>query len=357
MKKSIERDSKLELIRIFSMLFIVSSHYVLHGGIVNEVTGFDFNGLTSDFLYIGGKIGANLFIMLSGYLLCDCIYKTERLLKTALITLFYSTIGLLLGLIVFNDISVIDIIKSFFPIITDRYWFVTTYFLILVFMPYLNYAIIILNKKQLEFLLLLGFVLWCFIPTFFNQDLNFSNFIWFIFLYILGSGMKKYKFLYVDTAKSFIISLVFYLLIFISIQLLKLCSLQSEFFETKIYFFTNSHSILTFFFTVFFFNGMLSLKSFTNYWINKVAKATFAIYLIHDNDFIREWLWKDLLKVSDYRHSSIFIWHYIFSILLIFLIGVILEILREVVFKMLLEDKIKKISTNCNLILRKFFPE
>ncbi len=52
--------------------------------------------------------------MLSGYLLCDCIYKTERLLKTALITLFYSTIGLLLGLIVFNDISVIDIIKSFF---------------------------------------------------------------------------------------------------------------------------------------------------------------------------------------------------------------------------------------------------
>ncbi|HFR3359766.1 TPA: hypothetical protein ACHU6E_002016, partial [Streptococcus suis] len=73
--------------------------------------------------------------------------------------------------------------------------------------------------------------------------------------------------------------------------------------------------------------------------------------------FIREWLWKDLLKVSDYRHSSIFIWHYIFSILLIFLIGVILEILREVVFKMLLEDKIKKISTNCNLILRKFFPE
>ncbi|HFI0708579.1 TPA: acyltransferase family protein [Streptococcus suis] len=357
MNKSIERDSKLELIRIFSMLFIVSSHYILHGGLVNEVTGFDLNGLTSDFLYIGGKIGANLFIMLSGYLLCDCIYKTERLLKIVLITLFYSIIGLQIGLIVINDISVIDIIKSFFPIITDRYWFVTTYFLILVFMPYLNYAISVLKKEQLEFILLLGFVLWCFIPTFFNQDLNFSIFVWFIFLYILGAGIKKYKFLYLDTAKSFIMSVVLYLLIFLSIQLLKLCSLQNEFFETKIYFFTNSHSILVFFFTVFFFNGMLSLKSFTNYWVNKVAKATFAIYLIHDNDFIREWLWKDILKVNHFRNSSIFIWHYIFSILLVFFIGIILEILREVAFDILLEDKIKKISTDCNRILRKFFPE
>lgn len=41
-------------------------------------------------------------------------------------------------------------------------------------------------------------------------------------------------------------------------------------------------------------------------WINTIAAATLGIYLIHDNNIVRPWLWKQLLHVSAHLESTLF---------------------------------------------------
>ena len=66
-----------------------------------------------------------------------------------------------------------------------------------------------------------------------------------------------------------------------------------------------------------FFNNL----SFENYLINKIAKTSFGIYLIHDNAMIRNYIWHNLFHCSNYAYSGtkiIFI-----SILTIFIVFII----------------------------------
>ena len=69
-----ERNSSFELLRLISMLLIVMHHYSLHGG-------FDYMSTLSLRLYfiqclnMGGKLGVNLFILISGYFLCKSNFK------------------------------------------------------------------------------------------------------------------------------------------------------------------------------------------------------------------------------------------------------------------------------------------
>ena len=64
------RNSAIELLRIISMIMIVFHHFAVHGG-------FDFGASLSpthfwyNFILMGGKIGVNVFVLISGYYLID----------------------------------------------------------------------------------------------------------------------------------------------------------------------------------------------------------------------------------------------------------------------------------------------
>lgn len=85
------RTSSFELLRILSMALIVMHHYSVHGG-------FDFMSPFSLRLYfvqclaMGGKLGVNVFVLVSGYFLCKSNFKWQRLIKLELEVIFYSCI-------------------------------------------------------------------------------------------------------------------------------------------------------------------------------------------------------------------------------------------------------------------------
>ena len=82
-----ERNSSFELLRIISMVLIVSFHYVYHAG-------FDFLAPFSPRLYfiqcidMGGNLGVNLFVLISGYFLCKSTFKWQKIIKLELQVLF-----------------------------------------------------------------------------------------------------------------------------------------------------------------------------------------------------------------------------------------------------------------------------
>ena len=63
-------------------------------------------------------------------------------------------------------------------------------------------------------------------------------------------------------------------------------------------------------------------------FINSLSATTFGVYLIHDNDCIRSYLWNHLLVVKNYYVQPYFVLYSVIIILLIFSVCSFIDFLR-----------------------------
>lgn len=85
----------------------------------------------------------------------------------------------------------------------------------------------------------------------------------------------------------------------------------------------------------FLFFSLLSIKSRV---INILSSTTLGVYLIHDNNFIREYLYK-ILGFQNISYSSTILVKVLLCSLLIFSLCSIIELLRKAIFKFLFNRK------------------
>ncbi len=114
------RDSNLELFRIIVMLTIVAHHYVVNSGVINIILENNITSLKSIFLLIfgmGGKIGINCFILITGYFMCKSNISIKKFIKLLLEIEFYNIIIYLIFLLVgYVPFSWKDLFYKIFPI-------------------------------------------------------------------------------------------------------------------------------------------------------------------------------------------------------------------------------------------------
>lgn len=75
-----ERKLNFEALRILSMLLIVVFHYSDWGKVM-YIEGNTVNRLIGDFINIGGRLGVNLFVLITGYFLVNSKFKVKKLIK------------------------------------------------------------------------------------------------------------------------------------------------------------------------------------------------------------------------------------------------------------------------------------
>lgn len=63
--------------------------------------------------------------------------------------------------------------------------------------------------------------------------------------------------------------------------------------------------------------------------INSLAAGTFAVFLIHNNKLMREWLWHDVFQNCNFWESSVLIPHAIISVTVIFIVCTIIDYIRR----------------------------
>ena len=63
-------------------------------------------------------------------------------------------------------------------------------------------------------------------------------------------------------------------------------------------------------------------------FINTISSACFGIYLIHDNNYIRELLWSTIFRNANYEQSDFLILYTLAQIALVFVACAILELIR-----------------------------
>lgn len=337
-----KRNSSLELLRIISMVLIVAHHYAIHG-FDRNLLDYNYNKYIIDFLIIGGKLGVNCFVLISAYFMIESKITLKKLMKLWTEIWFYSIVILIIfyiWLVPDNFISFKVIIKNIFPVVYSQYWFMTNYIVLMILSPYLNKCIKMIGKDTHQSLILVLTIMWSIILMLFpKSDLGFSFLGWFIFLYIIASYIKLYVHLslnYMLHLKRVLIGIAIYLISILAFNLFG-DILNNKFLLKNSIYLSNPKSILLLFISVELLMMFLSMKKWSNKFVNIIASATLGVYLIHDNNFVRPYLWKDLLDNQSMYHSEYLIFHAICSIILVYIICTIIDLLRQLTIEKLYE--------------------
>lgn len=348
-----KRNSSFELLRIFSMLFIVCSHCSVHRDLPEVQSLLFFNNLLLDWCVLG-NLGVDIFVLITGYF-SSCsrnLSRKSRGVKLLTQVWFFSVLGFLIYLITGHHITLKIILETIFPTVFSAYWFFTAYFVLLLFMPYINIVLDKLTRKQMIIFIVIMMLLWSVIPTFTNQKMCGENLCLFVMLYSIGAYFRKYPDNNILTKKKYryLLTILCFALMFLSSVVLRIV-----FNHHTTYFYSRS-SILTVGSAIGLFSFAVYGRKFYSKWINNIAACTFGVYLFHDNPLMRELIWTEWLPKSKFLNSYLLIAVIFLSVIIVMTVSTAVEWLRRITvkkpFEHLMNNIITKIQTGIQSAIR-----
>lgn len=344
--KKAPRFSNIELLRIISMLMIICYHFSIHSKFSFQKGVLDFNRVWLDFFALLGKLGVNIFVLISGYFLITREkLDLKKVVKLWLQISFYNLTIFTVFYLFKRQYTVGKPLKMFiFPITFNTMWFASTYFIMFLLSPYISKFLNNLKKGEYKKFLILINIIFCLIPTLSSQTLQVNNLIWFINIFSIAGYIRKYKDDFLNNNKKIILGIIsiFSICILVSIASVILSNRFGSLAKYERYF-TKISYIPMQLLSILIFKLFLNQKPFVSKFINVIASATFGVYLIHDYNFVRRYVWLSLLKVRKYQNSPYLFIYSIIIVLSIYIICSIIELLRIYILEkryMKLVDKI-----------------
>lgn len=354
MEKSIKetrggiRNSNVELLRIVLMLFIILWHCIVH---LLGYAGFaDVNSYNPIILILMSfsVIGVNAFVSVSA--IWGIKFKMKTIIAFIFQALFYSlTIFGVFYFFIGKEYIETNLISSFFPIITEQWWFLSVYLVLFMLAPIINMGIEKLNRKELKLIILVMLAFEVLSPIF--RVSSFGSNGYNIYSFILIYLIVRYIFLYdvILTIRN-------------NIYLYSCCSLLTFIIVASLLYIHPSAKLNNFAWHMFDYSQLLILIASISFvclfkqikiknskWINEVASLTFGIYLIHDHRTIRKFLksiFQPLLNSID--NTLILIVCLLIIAMLIFIVCGFVEKIR----KMISEPIVDWISLKLDKLIR-----
>lgn len=328
------RNSAIECLRIIAMVMIMSCHFATHGGFSFSTQTVTVPQLWWNLLEMGGNFGTNVFVIISGYFLINdhgSVFNFKRILKFWGQIVFYSVIIYLVFYIAGqNEFSKKGFIEMFFPITFNSWWFASTYFVLYLIHPFLNMLLRKLDKSTYQKLLVMLIIIWCIIPTFTTSAYQSNSLLWFVTLYSVAGYVRLFGLNPKFTAKHyFIFWLLFSVLRYLSCVSLIIIGTKVPFAAENSLRFYGTQSVLTFLSALSLFMCFETINMGNHKWINTIASATFGVYLIHDNDFVRPFLWQTLFKNAQYQDSLLLIPYSIFVVAIVYVSCTLIDLIRK----------------------------
>ena len=307
-QKSTVRNSAFEGMRLLAMFMIVLEHCLL-------VTTSDCAPLSamdnvSWFLESFTICAVNLFFLLTGYFL-----KSSDSRKYPGIwgkTIFYSLGIYLLAVILGREgFSVKNLVYYAFPVLMKPYWFMQTYIVLSLLLPYL--ATLLDHLTERRHLALCGILLvffslhQTFIPVAKTLDgTQGYGIIWAMVMVIIGNYLKRYGAKYIQRIPSAVYLLGYVLLaccLFLSNYLIVKFDIAQGVTSRGNFYAYNSISVFAESLCLFCFFARLSKKSNHSPVINWLAASSLAVYLIGSHPLLLAGTWTDILDMSKYRSN------------------------------------------------------
>ena len=303
-----QRNSNIELLRILSMIAIVMGHLITQGGGIEKLSTQVFS------IYIGSasRIAVNVFLFIGVYFMVDSDFKGTRVLDLWGQLFVYTSFFTVLAMLLDSSIPMKELIKGVLPFSTRALWFASAYLILVVWHPYLK-CVFLIERKKLLFLVITLTYVFSVMPSFSAKQNDFIvNIAWFVYSYILIGFLKKHTCLF-DERKygvqkyGIAIGLLIYLgltschvisLMFDNKYIAILCSLSDQYLS-------DIKSIPNALCALSIFCDFVSMRAHEYAPINKLAKSTFAIYVIHQTPAFFPVLWSKIIHTDLWFSSSI----------------------------------------------------
>lgn len=318
------RQSNMEMLRIFSMLLIVMCHYATHGVMKNV----DIPAACQwqvDILKLGGGIGVDVFVLISGFFMVKSSISGKKILR-----LWVQIISFVLGFYLLfrlfpqegiaTHIGVRAWLYECLPVLTGQYWFISTYVLLMLLSPFLNRLLHQLPRMQVRWAIIVLGLFATVSPCLpYNAYSNAGNLGLFILLYTIAGYIRLYakvpegrSLRYLACAAAGVLASVLVVAV-----TAKYGGSNAQWFRLL---FTVKEGFYLMAISLFLFYGFWGLRMPSLKWVNTVAACTFGVYLIHDNPFVRPYLWKELLNGYDMSCGGALFLHCIVSVSAIYVV-------------------------------------
>lgn len=360
MNKEVNRNSSFELLRIICMIMIVSSHYALHGG-YPEVT---VNSISIGTTYISilsmfGEVACGIFALMTGYFMIESDNGLKEQLKKSLLLLaelffYYLIVFAFVYFTKITSISLRDIVNMFIPFYKEN-WYVKSYILFSLGIPYINIFLKSINKKAYEEMLVVIAVFWILLSTIFGNVIDIGCLGFMLFMYIIGAYTKinnldksninrKYIHIYIY------ICLFCGILMVLSVIVINLLSVlfNSSFLLSHDKWLAPYNSIFAFVMSYCLFLFACK-RNFYSKIINKISSTMLGIYILHDNGLMAKVIWKVWLPNINFVNNPFM--HSLLKITVVLMAGIVIDLIRQST----IEKVIKKwLDSNFDILFERF---
>lgn len=311
------------------MLMIVSGHSIIHGG-YGELP-LTVNGLFAIALTQGSRIGVDIFILITGYFSVGKPVSIRKIKRLYLQIWIYSVL-ITSGLIIFKivPLSIKTILNAIIPISSSQYWFATCYMLLMIISPALQLVVTKLEEKQFRLILIALFLAWSVIPQFHLGNPGYSNFGWFVFVYLLAAYTKLHVKKWVYKVKIIHGALAFVIVCALTVITYRFGFNHNFLKNNAIYLYGEMNMIPTILTALLLFFGFKNWNVKNSRIVNAVASCTFGVYLLHDNPNIRYFIWEQVFGCNNYMSDTWFPLVLMGSIVSIYIIGTVFEMIRQI---------------------------
>lgn len=294
------RQANFELLRIVAMAMVVTLHFLSKGGLLKN---FSEDFLLQDYAVWLAEafctVAVDVYVLISGYFLVTAEFRLRKAFVLWAQVFFYSVgvpaVCLLSGILPAGEVTLDRVETWVLPLLREHYWFATIYLLLYILSPLLGRAVREMKQEQLQIILGLLLVLCSVSKSLLPLDLALDtggyDLLWFICLYLVAAYLRLYGIPRWFTGKRGAICYV-------------VCALAIYALSMGYRFLYHKTGLLGGFYTgPYQYNHLLCLLASVGLFgafsavriegerlgrgIGLAASSTFGIYLLHENEAIR----------------------------------------------------------------------
>ncbi len=340
-----KRKANFEILRILAMFMVLVLHYLDKGGILPSLTEpFEANDYVVYLLECFAIVAVNVYVLITGYFMCESNMKISRVLQILCQVMWYMllipVVLTLLGQAPLAEFTTYDWLKIIFPVHMKHYWFVTSYIVLMLFVPFINQAIKHMKQKQhlVAMLLLLLYQMFpkSILPVAFTDDDMGYGPLWMICLYLIAAYIRRYGIPFFSSRKkSLLCYLAGTLLIWCSILVMQQVYFRLDAFGERMNFGLHYNHLFCLFSSVALFYTFVHWQPAdcgAVRFLTKVAPYTFGVYLLHEHNLVA-YNWTKWLQVTPSDHILVTIVFMLVKCGFVLVVGIFLDWLRSLVFK------------------------
>ena len=360
-KMTKKKNLNIEFLRVLSMLMVVTLHALGKGDLLKSLNA-DKTSMTylAWVLESFAIVAVNVYVLISGYLLCESRFRIGRLLELCCEVWFYSIVIYVLNLFLHFSSQPLNshtALMCVLPLNMDTYWFMTAYVVMYIFSPLLKLAAAKMSQKQFGTVVcMFAGILSVFktvLPVTLETDRKGYDAMWFFALFLIGAYLKKYGCPFIKKPSTGgIIYLVFCVLVFAEKWCLDFVYVKTGHLETIQSVSYHYNHLFVLLASIGLFEWVLLAKEISKP-VGKVAgflaPMALGVYLIHEQFCVRfEWTkWLGLNSIAGSGAPAAFsaLARVFGAVLCVYIVASLIDFIRIQIFNI-----VKKLFRNTRIV-------